>query len=153
MPKELGESVYGTAVGVTEESDGTNMTAGDAVTQDGSEQVGPTGDGDDLYGVVMRAANENTDLSDLSAGDEVVVCVHGDVITNVGTSVTRGDLVETSSTAGQLAQNVTGTEVDVNEGGTDTYTIAQATAKALSDEDGTIQGHDLSANEALLFVY
>lgn len=152
MPKELGDSVYGTAVVVTEESDGTNLSEGDAVTMDGSEQVTPTGDGDDLYGVVYGPSGDS-DLSSLSAGDEVAIVVHGDVITNVGGNVTRGDLVETSATSGQLAQNTTGTEQDVDEGGTATYTLALSTAKALSDEGGTIQGYTLSANEALLQVY
>lgn len=155
MAKELGDGWIGSSgvqLTTTEESDGTNLSVGDAVTMDGSQQVTPTGDGDDLYGIVAGPANDGTDLSDLSAGDELSVVVHGPVIGNVGTSVTRGDLVETSSTAGQLAQNGTGTEVDVDEGGTDTYTIAQQTAKAFSDEGGTINGFDLAANEAALFV-
>lgn len=136
----------------TEESDGTNMTAGDFVTVDGNGQVGPTTDGDDIYGVVLEATNDGVDLSNLSAGDTLSVVVHGDVVANVGGSVTKGDLVETSATAGQAAQNATGTEVDVDEGGTDTYTIAGQTAKAYSDEGGTINGESLGANEAAVFI-
>ena len=154
MSKELGDSWTsgGGQLTRTVESDGTNLTAGDAVTLDGSQQAGPTGDGDDIYGVVVGPSDDSVDLSSLSAGDAIVVCVHGPVIANVGTNVTNGDLLETSGTAGQLAQNATGTEVDVDEGGTDTYTIAGQTAKAYSDEDGTIDGHDLGANEAAIFI-
>lgn len=155
MSKELGDGWIGSSgvqLTTTEESDGTNLSAGDAVTMDSSQQVTPTGDGDDLYGIVAGRANRSSDLSDLSAGDELSIVVHGPVIANVGTSVTRGDLVETSSTAGQLAQNGTGTEQDVDEGGTATYTLAMQTAKAFSDEDGTINGYDLGSNEAALFV-
>lgn len=155
MAKELGDGWIGSSgvqLVTTEESDGTNLSAGDAVTMDGSQQVGPTGDGDDLYGVVAGPADNNVDLSGLSAGDEVSVVVHGPVIANVGTSVTRGDLLETSSTSGRLAQNAVGTEQDVDEGGTDTYTLSMSTAKAFSDEDGTINGFDLAANEAAIFV-
>jgi hypothetical protein len=154
MSKELGDSWSsgGGQLQRTVESDGTNLTAGDAVTMDGSQQVTPTGDGDDLYGVVTGPSDDASDLSDLSAGDEVVVCVHGPVIANVGSNVTNGDLVETSATSGQLAQNTTGTEQDVDEGGTATYTIAAQTAKAYSDANGTLDGHDLGANEAALFV-
>lgn len=151
MPKELGDSVYGTAVAVNEESDGTNLTAGDAVTVDGSQQVTPTGDGDDLYGIVMRASGDS-DLSSLSAGDEVVVAVAGDVIGNAGGSVTKGDLVETSGTSGRLVQNSSGTEQDVDEGGSATYTIPTRTAKALTNSGGDARGHTLGANEALYLL-
>lgn len=155
MSKELGDGWIGSSgvqLTTTEESDGTNLSAGDAVTMDSSEQVTPTGDGDDLYGIVAGPADDNVDLSSLSAGDELSVVVHGPVIGNVGSSVTRGDLVETSSTAGQLAQNGTGTEKDVDEAGSETFTLAVSTAKAFSDANGTINGFDLAANEAALFV-
>jgi hypothetical protein len=151
MPKELGDSVYGTAIAVNEESDGTNLSAGDAVTQDGNQQVTPTGDGDDLYGIVMRASG-TSDLSDLSAGDEVVVAVGGDVIGNAGGSITRGDVAETTATSGRLGQNSTGTEQDVDEGGSATYTLAVDTAKALSNSGGTVRGHSLGANEAHFYL-
>jgi len=154
MSKELGDnwSSGGGQLQRTVESDGTNLTAGDAVTLDGSAQAGPTGDGDDVFGVVTGPSSDRVTLSSLSAGDEIVVCVHGPVIGNVGGSVTAGDLVETSSTSGQLAQNGVGTEQDVDEGGTATYTIANSTAKAYSDAGGTIDGVSLSSNEAALFV-
>jgi hypothetical protein len=153
MSKELGDSwSSGPQLTRTVESDGTNLSEGDAVTIDASQQVGPTGDGDDLYGVVAGPANNGTDLSNLSAGDELSVVVHGPVIANVGGSVTNGDLVETSSTSGQLAQNSTGTEQDVDEGGTATYTLALNTARAYSDAGGSIDGGSLGANEAALFV-
>ena len=153
MSKELGDGwTSGPRLVRTEESDGTNLSVGDAVTMDSNEQVAPTGDGDDLYGVVVGPANNNTVLSNLSAGDPVSVCTFGDVIANTGANVTRGDLLETSSTAGQLAQNTTGTEQDVDEGGTATYTLALQTAKAYSDASGTIDGYDLPDNATAIFV-
>jgi len=153
MSKELGDSwSSGPQLTRTVESDGTTLNEGDAVTMDGSQQISQTGDGDDIYGVVAGPANNDTDLSSLSAGDLVSVVVHGPVIGNVGGSVTNGDPVETSSTGGQLAQNGTGTEQDVDEGGTATYTLALNTARAYSDAGGTIDGGSLSANEAALFV-
>jgi hypothetical protein len=153
MSKELGDGwTSGPQLTRTVESDGTALSVGDAVTMDASQQVGATGDGDDLYGVVAGPANDGTDISNLSAGDELSVVVHGPVIANVGGSVTNGDLLETSSTSGQLAQNATGTEQDVDEGGTATYTLALETAKAYSDAGGTIDGGSLGSNEAAIFV-
>lgn len=153
MSAELGDPLAGPRWVVTKPSDGTNMTAGDAVTVNGSNQVGPTGDGDDLFGVVLEATKDGVDLSSLSAGDTVSVLIFGGVVVNAGGSVTEGDLLETSATAGQLAQNATGTEQDVDEGGTATYTIAQATAMALSDSGGTTPaGESLGTNEAAIFV-
>jgi len=153
MSKELGDSwSSGPQLTRTVESDGTNLSEGDAVTMGGSQQISPTGDGDDLYGVVAGPANRDTDLSDLSSGDEVSVVVHGPVIVNAGGSVTNGDLLETSGTSGRLAQNSTGTERDVDEGGTSTYTIAMATARAYSDSGGNIDGASLGSNEAAIFV-
>jgi len=151
MSKELGDSVYGSVVSVNEESDGTNLTAGDAVTMDASQQVTPTGAGDDLYGIVVGASGDNK-LGNLSAGDDVVVAIAGDVIGNAGGFITRGDLVETTATAGQLGQNTAGTEQDVDEGGTAIYTLALSTAKALAGSGETIQGDSLGANEALFLL-
>lgn len=154
MAQELGDEPIGFGVTRTRPSDGTNLSAGDAVTVNGSNQVTPTSDGSDLYGVVIGPADTSIDLSSLSAGDDVVVKTFGDVIANVGSSVTEGDLVETTSTSGRLGQNSTGTEVDVDEGGTDTYTIAMNTAKALSDANGTApSGESLGSNEAAIFLY
>lgn len=153
MSKELGDGwTSGPQLTRTVESDGTAMDVGDAVSIGGSQQVGPTGDGDDVYGVYVGPANDNTDPDNLSAGDSVVVVVHGPVIANVGSGVTHGDALETSSTAGQLAANATGTEQDVDEGGTATYTLALNTAKAYSDAGGTIDGGSLGTNEAAIFV-
>lgn len=153
MSKELGDGwTSGPTLNRTVESDGTNLTAGDAVTYDSSKQVSPTGDGDDFFGVVVGPSSDRVDLSDLSAGDEVVVRVFGDIIANVGGSVTETDMLETSSTSGQLAQNSSGTEIDVDEGGTDTYTIAHNTAQAHCDAGGTIDGHSLGSNEAAIFI-
>lgn len=153
MSKELGDEwTSGPRLVRTEESSSTNMSVGDAVTMDSSQQVTPTTDGDDLYGVVVGPADDNVDLSSLSAGDLVSVCTFGDVIVNAGGSVTRGDVVETSSTSGRLTQNAEGTEKDVDEGGTATYTLALNTAKAYCNSGGTINGHSLGANEAAIFL-
>lgn len=113
MAAELGDEPYGFGVTDTVESDGTNLSAGDAVTQDSSDQVTPTGSGNDVYGVVLGPADSGVDLSSLSAGDLLSVKIFGDVNANVGSSVSKGDLVETSSTSGRLAQNSTGTVPDV----------------------------------------
>jgi len=154
MSKELGDSWTsgGGRLLRTEESNGTAVSIGDAVTLDANEQVGPAGDGDDFYGVVANPANDQTDMSSLSAGDELVIVTHGPVIANTGTAVTRGDLLETSSTAGQLAQNTAGTEQAVDEGGTATYNLALNTAKAYSDAGGEIDGATLGSNETAVFV-
>lgn len=153
MAAELGDTGSGPRRVVTRPSDGTNMSAGDAVTVNGSNQVTPTGDGDDVFGVVLEATRDGVDLSSLSSGDPVSVIILGTVIANVGGSVTEGDLLETSSTAGQLAQNSTGTEQDVDEGGSATYTLAMSTAMALSDDGGTTEaGESLSTNEAEILL-
>lgn len=152
MSKELGDAwTSGPQLTRTVESDGTALSVGDAVTIDSSDQVSATGDGDDIYGVVAGPANDNTDMSSLSAGDELSVVVHGPVIGNVGSSVTNGDPLETSSTSGQLAQNTTGTEIDLTADDSGT-TLALNTARAYSDAGGTIDGGSLDSNEAAIFV-
>lgn len=153
MSQELGDSPIGYDVAVTKPSDGTNLSRGDFVTVNASNQISPTGDGDDVFGVVKDAANQTVDLSALSAGDLVSVVIHGDINANVASAVTEGDLVETTATAGQVTQNGAGTEQDVDEGGTATYTIASSTAMALSDAGGTAPtGESLSANVASIWV-
>lgn len=153
MSKELGDAwTSGPQLTRTVESDGTAVSAGDAVSIDASEQVGATADGDTIYGVVAGPANDATDMSALSAGDELSVVVHGPVIANVGSGVTNGDALETSATAGQLAANAQGGEQDVDEGGTATYTLALNTARAYSDAGGSLDGATLGANEAAIFV-
>jgi len=153
MAAELGDALAGPRWVVTKDSDGTNMSAGDAVTVDSNNEVSPTGDGDDLFGVVLEATRDGVDLSDLSQGDPVSVLIFGGVVANAGGSVTEGDPLETSGTNGQLAQNSSGTERDVDEGGAQTYTIASATALTLSDSGGsTPAGESLAANEAAIFV-
>jgi len=83
----------------------------------------------------------------------VVVLIHGGVVANAGGSVTEGDALETSGTAGRLAQNGSGTERDVDEGGAATYTVAHSTALALSDSGGeTPAGESIETNEAAIFV-
>jgi hypothetical protein len=152
MSQELGDEPYGFGLVETVESDGTNLNAGDAVSIGGSNQASPTTDGDDLYGVVVGVASDAVDLSDLSAGDLLSVKTFGDVNAAVGSSVTQGDLVETSSTSGQLAQNTPGTEIDLTADDSGT-TLALNTAKALSDAGGTAPtGESLGSNEASIFL-
>lgn len=135
------------AVVVTETSDGTG-SAGDAVTQNSNQKVSQyTSDGDDFYGVLAEDSP--------SDGEEVAVVVHGDVVVNAGGSITAGDLIELDgATNGRVVQNAEGTERDVDEGGTATYTLALATAKALTNSGGTLSdGTSLGSNEAVVYVY
>lgn len=153
MSKELGDSwTTGPQLTRTVESDGTAVSIGDAVSIDASQQVGATGDGDTIYGVVAGPSDDGTDMSALTAGDELSVVVHGPVIANVGSGVTNGDVLETSATAGQLAANAQGGEQAVDEGGTATYNLALNTARAYSDAGGSLDGATLGANEAAVFV-
>lgn len=154
MSAELGDTLEGPTYRVTKPSDGTDLNGpGDAVTVNASNQVSPTGAGDDLFGVVIGPAHDGVDLTNLSAGDLVTVLIFGGVVANAGGAVTEGDALETSATAGQLAQNADGTEKAVDEGGTATYTLALATAIALGDSGGeTPAGESVAANEAAIFV-
>lgn len=149
MGVELGDYAVETATAVvrTETTDGSG-SAGDVVTMTSNGKVSQySSDGADFYGVLAEDSG--------SDGDDVEVVIHGDVITSAGGSVTAGDLVELDgSTNGQAAQNSTGTEKAVDEGGTETYTVAMATAKALTDSGGsTSTGESLGTNEAVLWVY
>lgn len=148
MSVDLGDYAVETAhaVVVTETSDGTG-SAGDAVTLSSGKASQYTTDGDDFYGVLAEDSG--------SDGDDVSVVIHGDVVANAGGSVTKGDTVELDgATNGRVAQNTQGTEIDVDEGGTDTYTIPFATAKALTDSGGTLSdGTSLGTNEAVIYVY
>lgn len=135
------------AVVLTETSDGTG-SAGDAVTMNGSQKVSQyTSDAADFYGVLAEDSP--------SDGEEVAVVVHGDVVVSAGGSITAGDLVELDGTTnGQVVQNTQGTEIDVDEGGSATYTIPHATAKALTNSGGSLSdGTSLGANEAVIYVY
>lgn len=135
------------AVVRTEESDGTG-SAGDAVTMNGSGQVSQySSDGADFYGVLAEDS-PNT-------GEDVAVVIHGDAIVNAGGSITVGDLVELpGNTNGRVEQNTNGTEVDVDEDGSDDYTVPHATAKALTDSGGTLSdGTSLGTNEAVVYIY
>lgn len=145
MPKELGESVYGTAETVKETSDGSG-SAGDAVKIDGSDKVTPTSAaGEDVYGILAEDSP--------SDGESVVVVVFGDVIGNAGGSVSKGDIAVTGTTGGRLEQNAdaTGMSVDV-DGTTDQGVFAPGNPKALSDSGATVEGASLGTNEALFFV-
>lgn len=144
MALEKGDyDVYGNnAVVITYESDGSG-SAGDAVKTNGSDQVTTTGSsGDDVFGVLAEDSP--------SAGNDVTVVKYGDVIANAGGSVTAGDIVETSGTAGQLAQNTNGKEAT---GGSFTGVFAPANPEALVDSGGTLpNGNSLGSNEAVIFL-
>jgi len=124
----------------TVESNGSG-SAGDAVKINGSGQAEPTGSaGESIYGVLAADSP--------SAGEDVAVVKSGDVIINAGGSVTKGDIVETSGTAGQVAQNTNGKEVT---GGSFTGTFAPANPEALTASGGTLpDGTSLGANEAVV---
>lgn len=148
MAVDLGDYAIETAHAVVkkETSDGSG-SAGDAVTQSSGKVSQYTADGDDFYGVLVEDSPAD--------GEDVSVLIHGDVVANAGGSITRGDMVELDgATNGRVAQNTQGTEIDVDEGGTDTYTIPFATAKALTDSGGsTTLGDSLGTNEAVIYVY
>lgn len=135
------------AVVLTETSDGTG-SAGDAVTMDSSQKVSQyTTDGADFYGMLVEDSP--------SDGEDVAVLVHGDGIISAGGSITAGDMVELDgATNGQVVQNTQGTERDVDEGATNTYTIPFATAKALTNSGGALSdGTSLGTNEACVYIY
>lgn len=135
------------AIVLTETSDGTG-SKGDAVTIDGSDRVSQyTTDADDFYGFLTEDSP--------SAGEDVAVLVHGDVVVSAGGSLGKGDLFELDgATNGRVVQNASGTEVDVDEGGTATYTIAAATGKCLIPSGGTTSaGDSLGTNEGIVYVY
>lgn len=143
MSKELGDPLHQGTIVVSEESDG-NGSQGDAVEDDGSGQVSPTdAAGDDVYGVIV------SDMTDVSAGDEISVAIFGPVVANAGGSVTKGDIVQTGTTAGRLDQNTNGKEAT---GGAFTGTFAPGNPFALSDSGGTYDGYSLGTNEAAIFM-
>lgn len=149
MSLDLGDYAVETSDAVvrTETSDGSG-SAGDAVTMTSNGKVSQySSDAADFYGVLVEDSP--------SDGEDVAVLIHGDVIANAGGSITAGDLVELPGTTnGRVAQNTEGTEKDVDEGGTATYTLALATAKALTDSGGsTSDGGSLGTNEAVIYVY
>lgn len=149
MSVDLGDYAVETNHSVvrTETTDGSG-SAGDAVTMTSNGKVSQyTSDGDDFYGILAEDSG--------SDGDDVAVVIHGDVVANAGGSITVGDLIELDgSTNGRVVQNATGTEKAVDEGGTETYTLAIATAKALTDSGGsTSDGVSLGTNEAVIYIY
>lgn len=141
MPKQLGNPLHEMTLIVGETSDGTG-SAGDAVKDNGSGKVTTTGaTGEDVYGILAEDSP--------SDGEEVRVVVFGPVTANLGGSVTQGDIVETSGTAGQLAQNTNGKEAT---GGSFTGTFAPGNPFALSDSGGTYDGYSYGSNEGALFM-
>lgn len=146
MSLDLGDSAFGRAITIQYESNGSG-SAGDAVTINSSDQVAPTSSaGEDVFGVLAEDSP--------SSGDDVTVVVHGDVIANAGGSVVASNVVVSSTTSGQLAQNAdaTGRSVDV-DGTTDQGVFAPANPYALTDSGGTLpDGNSLGTNEALIWV-
>lgn len=137
------ETNHGVVINRT--SDGTG-SAGDAVTLSSSKVSQYTSDGDDFYGVLTEDSP--------SDGNTVSVLIHGDVVVNAGGSITEGDSVELDGgTNGRVTQNTQGTEIDVDEGGTATYTIPFSTGIALTDSGGSLSdGTSLGSNEAVIWV-
>lgn len=146
MSFELGDyDIYGSdAIVLTYESNGSG-SAGDFVTVNSSDQVAPTSDGDTIFGVLAEDSP--------SSGEDVAVVKFGDVVANSASGVTAGDVVETSTTSGQAAANSEGKEKAVDEGGTATYTLAQANPEALVDAGGTLpDGTSLGSNETVVYL-
>jgi len=136
MAKELGDNWTsgGGQLTRTVESDGSALNVGDAVDVDGSGQAFAAGDTDNLFGVVAGPANNDTDMDNLSAGDELSVVTHGPVIAAASGSLSKGSFCDTSTTSGQLAQ------------------AADGNAKAYSDSGATFDGGSLGANEAAVYI-
>jgi len=154
MAAELGDTLAGPQLVVTEDSAGENVSAGDTVEIDGNNELVKTVNNSDLFGVVLGATRAGVDLSSLSQGDPVSVLIFGGVVANANPNVTQGDVLGASSTVrGRLVPIGTGTEKTIDEGGGDTYTIGNATALAISDAGGTTPaGESLSATAAAIFV-
>lgn len=136
-----GDKLYENGDTITKESDGAG-SAGDFVTLNASGQVTPTASSDDdVYGVLAED-------SPASAGEDVGVRVQGIVIANVAGTVTDGDVLQPSATAGQAAANAQGLYHTVSEGGTATYDLAMRGIQAYSDAGASVEGNALGANEA-----
>jgi len=145
MSKDLGDPLHQGTIKVTETSDGSG-SAGDAVKENGSGKMTQTGStGEDVYGFI----SSDQDMSNVSDGDEITVVIFGPVVASAGGSVTKGDILETSGTAGQLNQNSNNKEVT---GGSFTGTFAPGNPFALSGSGATYDGHSLGSNEAAVFM-
>jgi hypothetical protein len=142
MAKELGDPLHAMTLQLTETSDGTG-SAGDAVTKNSSDKVTQIGStGSDVYGILAEDSPSN--------GDEVSVIVFGPVAANVGSSVTSSDIVISSSTGGQLAQE--GDNGKEATGGSFTGTFAPGNPFALSDSGGSYDGYSFSSNEGAIMM-
>lgn len=142
---ELGDPVFSDGDVITYESDGTG-SAGDAVTISAGQVTPTSATDDDFLGIL------NEDSPD-TAGEPVEVNVQGVVVANVEGTVSAGDVLEPTATAGQLATNGAGTTQAVDEGGTATYTLAMEHPQALSDEatsNGVVQGFTVGTNAAIV---
>lgn len=119
MAIDAGDNWTADAYALTLTSDGSG-SQGDLVKYDGSGQVTPTtANGDPVAGVLAED-------SPGSAGDEVVVWVHGPVMLNADGSVSEGDVLQPSGTTNGhavAADTNEGLATAVDEGGTDTYDI------------------------------
>lgn len=148
MAKVLGQLIYqSNAIVETRPTDGT-VSAGDAVTWNGSGQLTPvSAESDEVYGV----ATEHTDVS--NAGEKAPICVHGVIMGDVASGVTAGDqLVADGTNDGRLAASGAGGSVTVDEGGTSTHTIPVNPPQAASDAGGEYRGETADANVGAVVV-
>lgn len=106
-----------------------DITKGDPVYLSDDAKVGPATSAQDCIGIAVKS---------VSSGDQCPVLVRGRVKVKAGEAITRGKAVYGADASKRVLQL---TDQDVNEGGTDTYTIyynrklgtALATASAADD--------------------
>lgn len=127
MAQDAGDRARQHSESVELESDGTG-SAGNVVKYSGGQVTPTTANGDALYGVLGEDSP--------SAGEHVLVEIHGSVNVVADGSITEGDLLQASdSTNGQVVSAAAneGTVTAVDEGGTDTYNIYTKYMIALED--------------------
>lgn len=119
------------------------ITLGDAVALD----MAQTADSDKALKVVKADSGTATDklcigiaLADVSAGDNLRVCIRGFCEANVDGATAAGDLLQIGSTAGRLAVRT----VAVDEGGVATFDLYPIVAIAAEAD---------TSNIATVYVY
>lgn len=139
MALEGGQEVYPDGNSITLESDGSG-SKGDFVTISAG-QVTPTSSGtDDIIGVLAQDAP--------AAGDDVAVVISGIVVANVAGTVSKGDVLGPTATAGQADTNSQGLTHQVDEGGTAVYTLSMRGVFAVSAAGANVNGNSLGSNQA-----
>lgn len=148
MAKVLGQVIYqANSLVLSLPTDGT-VTAGDAVTWDGSGNLTQVSAASDE---VVGVATEHTDVS--NSGEKAPICIQGAIMADVDGAVTSGDVLEPEGTnAGRLAANAQGSHHTVDEGGTATYDLAMNHPRAYSDAGGDVQGETANSNVGLVYV-